>query len=178
MPALRETTEVTGRDLMTKERAEQQHLEEVAVSRDEIVNAREGAGSKRKQKTWYLSEDVIERANAAVYWAVPYALRVEGAEDLDVSRIPDSASALVESGLWAEVLRLEKMLNGGEPFPPAPANLRPGPGRAGVQRLSQPRKKVTAEPSAAESAAGEGDGGSEDPAPRRSAEPGPGAENF
>lgn len=149
-------------------------LQEVTVTRDEIVGAREGATGKRKQKTWYLSEEVIARANAAVYWSLPYALKVEDSAGLDVSRIPDSASSLVESGLWSEVLRLEKMLNHGEPFPPAPANLRPGPGRAGVERLSQPRKKAESEPAH--------DGGSHESAeavePRRSADDGDRGGNF
>lgn len=133
---------------------EQQWPEEVRVEREDIMQARESAhAGKRKQKTWYLSEEVIERANAAVYWALPYALKEAGNREVDVSRLPDSASALVEAGLWSEVLRLERMLNNGEPFPKAPGALRTGPGRTGIQRLSQPRR-AQSEPTEPESVEG------------------------
>lgn len=116
--------------------------EEVIVARDDVEDARdEAALGKRTQKTWYLTQEVVERANAAVYWCLPIALahsQMKGTE-VDTARIPDSASALVEMALWAEVLRLEAMYNEGKPFNPAPEKLRPGPGRSGVSRLSLPR---------------------------------------
>lgn len=62
----------------------------------------------------------------------------------DLTQVPDSASALVENALWAEVLRLEALYNGGEPFPAAPSRLRTGPGQRGIERLSRPRQ--TAQP--------------------------------
>lgn len=111
------------------------------VSRDEAEQARQVASrGKRQQKTWYVTEDVAYRVNAAVFWAAPKALEQD--PDLDPAAVPDSASALVETALWAEVLRLEKLYNNGEPFPPPKSGrLRSGPGRQGVERLREPRRK-------------------------------------
>lgn len=116
--------------------------EEVVVSRHDVDEARDHAArGKRQQKTWYVTKEVIDRANGAVYWALPHALaRAQNrGDEVDHSQIPDSSSALVESALWAETLRLERLFNNGRPFPPAPGKLRTGPGQGGVSRLSEPR---------------------------------------
>lgn len=136
--------------------------EEMYVARRDVEAARDGAArGKRMQKTWYLTREVIERANGAVYWALPSALAAAsrgGDEEIDTSQIPDSASSLVESALWAEILRLERLFHGGQPFPRAPGRLRTGPGQGGVSRLSEPRPRRTSD-------IGEGDpdGEGEDP---------------
>lgn len=105
-------------------------------------SAAEGA---RQQKSWYLTREVIARANSCVYWCLPKALAAAERDGLepDLTQVPDSASALVENALWAEVLRLEALYNGGEPFPDAPSRLRTGPGQQGIERLSRPRPPGT-----------------------------------
>lgn len=115
-----------------------------------IAEAREAkesaAPGKRRQKTWYVTEEIIERVNGAAYWALPLALaesRKHKNHDIDQTDIPDSASDLVETALWAEVLRLEKLHNQGMPFPAPPGKLRPGPGQNGASRL-----RKSAEPEA------------------------------
>lgn len=101
--------------------------------------AKESASAgKRRQKTWYVTDEVIQRVNGAAYWALPLALATASkhkGEEVDQTNIPDSASDLVETALWAEVLRLEELHNQGMPFPPPPAKLRPGPGQNGASRL-------------------------------------------
>lgn len=116
--------------------------EEVVVARHDVDHARSAAArGRRMQKTWYLTKEIIDRTNAAVYWCLPKALAHQEITDdeIDLSRVPDSASALVETALWSEVLRLETMFNAGRPFAPAPGRLRTGPGQQGVNRLSEPR---------------------------------------
>jgi hypothetical protein len=50
----------------------------------------------------------------------------------------------VEAAMWAEVLRLERLYNNGQPFREvAGGKLKPGPGQRGVDRLKQPRKPRT-----------------------------------
>lgn len=110
------------------------------VNREQVEGARERAASgHRSQKTFYLTDEIIQRVNGAVYWSLPLALAKAGGdgEAVDTTLVPDSASALVESALWAEVLRLEHVFNGGQPFRPAPGKLRTGPGQSGVARLSE-----------------------------------------
>jgi len=121
---------------------------EVAVPRSKVESVRSlAAEGARQQKSWYLTREVIARANSCVYWCLPKALAAAdrtGVEP-DLSQVPDSASALVENALWAEVLRLEALYNGGEPFPDAPSRLRTGPGQAGIERLSRPRPPAAPE---------------------------------
>lgn len=109
------------------------------VNREQVEEARERATSgHRSQKTFYLTNEIIQRVNGAVYWSLPLALAKAGGDGaaVDTDQIPDSASALVEAALWAEVLRLEHVFNGGSPFAPAPGKLRTGPGQRGAARLS------------------------------------------
>lgn len=116
--------------------------DEVQVSRQEIDAATNGAAhGTRQQKSFYLSAELVERLTAACYWAGTFAAdRVqEGGDEEPLRYVPDSASSLAEQGLWAEVLRIEKALNGGEPFPPAQGRLKSGPGQRGIERLNQPR---------------------------------------
>lgn len=121
---------------------------EVTVTRQDINEARDTAASgKRVQKSFYITAEIYDRAIAAVYWSRPYALaqgQMSG-EEIDVESLPDSASALVESSLWAEVLRLERLYHKGEPFP-AVKKLRSGPGQRGIDRLSQSREKPSPSP--------------------------------
>lgn len=113
---------------------------EVPVTRAETIDAAESATGKRKQKSFYLTTDVLERLNGCVYWArAGFLSATQAGEDIDPSELPDSAASLVERALWTEVLRQEKLFNNGEPFPPAPGRLATGPGAAGAQRLRRPR---------------------------------------
>ncbi len=116
-------------------------FEEVPVSREEtMAQVEEASGGKRKQKSYYLTEDLLERINAAVYWSrAGYVAAKQRGEELDVSELPDNASQLVERAATAEVLRLEKLFNGGERFEPAPGKLAVGPGESGAARLRQGR---------------------------------------
>ena len=117
---------------------------EVTVSREDIDDARdEAAAGRRIQKSYYVTEEVADRANRAVYWARVHALAHADTtgEEIDIDALPDSASALVESAMWAEVLRLERLYSNGKPFREvAGGKLKPGPGQRGVNRLKQPRK--------------------------------------
>ena len=117
---------------------------EVTVSREDIDDARdEAAEGRRIQKSYYVTEEVADRANRAVFWARVHALAHadKTGEEIDIDALPDSASALVESAMWAEVLRLERLYNDGKPFREvAGGKLKPGPGQRGVNRLKQPRK--------------------------------------
>jgi len=116
----------------------------VSVSRQDVDEARdEAAAGRRLQKSYYVTEEVADRANRAVYWAKVHALlhAQQTGEDIDFDALPDSASALVESAMWHEVLRLERLYNDGHPFREvAGGKLKPGPGPRGVSRLKQPRK--------------------------------------
>ena len=120
---------------------------EVTVSRQDVVAARdEAADSRRLQKSYYVTEEVADRANRAVFWARVHALAHadKTGEEIDIDALPDSASALVEAAMWAEVLRLERLYNNGQPFREvAGGKLKPGPGQRGVDRLKQPRKPRT-----------------------------------
>lgn len=124
----------------------------MTVTRQEIDDAADGAGrSNRQQKSFYLSAELVERLTAACYWAQGYAVaRVrDGEDDSLLAFVPDSASSLAEQGIWAEVLRIEKALNNGQPFPPARGRLKSGPGQRGIERLNQPRgtrRAVNGEP--------------------------------
>src|SRR5690349_9573861 len=89
------------------------------VSRQDVNAARdEAADGRRIQKSYYVTEDVADRANRAVFWARVHALAHadQTGDEIDLDALPDSASALVESAMWAEVLRLERLYNGGRPF--------------------------------------------------------------
>lgn len=117
---------------------------EVTVSRQDIDEARdEAAAGRRIQKSYYVTEEVADRANRAVFWARVHALahaQQTGEDEIDLDAIPDSASALVESAMWAEVLRLERLYNNGDPFRSVTGGkLKPGPGQRGVKRLRQRR---------------------------------------
>ncbi len=116
--------------------------ENVTVSRREIDEATDGAArSNRQQKSFYLSAELVERLTASCYWAQRFAeaQASDGKGDSVHDYVPDSASSLAEQGLWAEVLRIEKALNNGKPFPPAQGRLKSGPGQRGIERLNQPR---------------------------------------
>lgn len=114
---------------------------EVKVSRADVMAEVEAAAEgRRKQKSFYLTEALLERVNGAVYWARASVLEAaRRGEDIDMREVPDRAATMLEQGLWAEVLRVERLLNDGEPFPPAPGPLSPGPGAAGTARLRRPR---------------------------------------
>ena len=122
---------------------------EVNVARQDVDDARdEAADGRRIQKSYYVTEEVADRANRAVFWARVHALAHadQTGEEIDLDALPDSASALVESAMWAEVLRLERLYNNGRAFRPvAGGKLKPGPGQRGVSRLKQPRKPRTPE---------------------------------
>ena len=93
---------------------------EPRVTREQVEQAITLAASDgRQQKTWYVPSSLVDRVAAAAYWAVPVTLaeaRASGAE-IDLTGIPDSASAIVESALWAEVLRLERRAESRAAFP-------------------------------------------------------------
>lgn len=120
---------------------------EPTVSRKDIDDAMaEARGSERVQKTWYISREVVDRVTAAVQWAghlaVAEAVR-EGRppDEVDMTGIPETAGELVEAALWAEVLRLERRLNHGNPFPAPVGKLKTGPSSRGLARLREGRRK-------------------------------------
>jgi hypothetical protein len=117
---------------------------DVNVSRQDVDEAMdEAADGRRIQKSYYVTEEVADRANRAVFWARVHALSHadQTGDEIDIDGLPDSASALVESAMWAEVLRLERLYNQGKPFREvAGGRLKPGPGQRGVGRLKQRRK--------------------------------------
>lgn len=114
------------------------------VSRADVDEARDAAtDGPRIQKSYYVTRQIADRANRAVFWARVHALSRadQTGEELDLDALPDSASALVEAAMWAEVLRLERLYNDGRPFREVVGGrLKPGPGQRGVDRLKQPRK--------------------------------------
>ena len=117
---------------------------EVAVPRGDVDDARDDAADGRRiQKSYYVTGEVADRANRAVFWARVHALAHadQTGDEIDLDALPDSASALVESALWAEVLRLERLYNNGRPFREVVGGrLKTGPGQRGVSRLRRPRK--------------------------------------
>lgn len=120
---------------------------EPTVSRKDIDDAMaEARGGERVQKTWYISSEVVDRVTASVQWAgklaVAAALR-EGQQpdEVDLTGIPETAGELVEAALWAEVLRLERQVNDGKPFPSAPGKLKTGPSSRGLARLREARQQ-------------------------------------
>ena len=132
-------------------RAEAPGEQEVPVSRAETMAAvRAAADGKRKQKSFYFTEECIARVNAAVFWARAGYLSAQeqGDNPIDPAELPDSASALMERAAFAEVIRLEKLFNGGKPFPEVPGKLSPGPGTAGAARLRRPRKAAESDDTA------------------------------
>lgn len=116
---------------------------EVRVSRKQVIkNATGDRSTHRQSRSFYLTDEVVERARACTAWAgAGYLTKVQAGANLDTDEIPDSMSELVERGLWSEVLRVEKLLNDGDPFPPAPKRLGTGPGSAASERLRGPRGK-------------------------------------
>lgn len=112
----------------------------IPVARRDVQAAAASADrSVRKQRSFYLTEDVFDRMRRVAYWARVAAYEAADAgEPVDVEELPPSVSALVETAIWAEVLRWERQLHEGEPFPPVPGGrLAPGPGASGVRRLRE-----------------------------------------
>lgn len=107
--------------------------ERPAVSREKAENYRaQAANKKRVRKTYYVTEALTDRVVDAVQ-------AVKGHASESSEFVPDSASALVEMAVWAEIARLEDRFNDGESFPPAAGPLPSGPAASGVDRLSRPR---------------------------------------
>lgn len=107
--------------------------ERPAVSREKAENYRaQVANGKRIRRSFYVTEAMGKRLNDAVH-------AVKGRNSPDGEFVPDSASALVEMAVWAEIARLEDRFNDGESFPPAAGPLPSGPAASGVDRLSRPR---------------------------------------
>lgn len=130
-------------DDATPDREEDGPDDGVTVPRGEVEEAaREAAKGERAQRTFYISKEVVERLNGVVYWAQGFAIaRAEQTGEDLTEYVPDSASSMVETAIWAEILRVEKAINKGRPFQPAGGKLRTGPGERGIRRLSEPRKK-------------------------------------
>lgn len=115
------------------------------MSREDITEAMNSAPRGRVGKTFYIGEDVIERVNGTVQWARMMAIANAAKEGItpdqvDLSGLPETAAELVESALWAEVLKLERRVNEGEPFPKPQGRLKTGPSSRGRERLRQPRR--------------------------------------
>lgn len=116
--------------------------DDVVVSHEDAATAAEVAREGRRvQRTWYLSQEIVDRARATIYWAhgTAHSRAAQAGRQVDVdqlTQLPDSLTSLAETALWAEVMRLERLLNDGHPFPPAPGELRRG-GRLG--RPMRPR---------------------------------------
>ena len=70
--------------------------------------AASATGSQRKPRSVYIDEAILDRARAATVYLSSY---------VPESNI-GSLSDMVEPGLLAEVKKLEKKYNNGEPFPP------------------------------------------------------------
>lgn len=115
---------------------------EIHVSRRDVADAAKAAaaaGEKIRPRSYALPPQLIARVNAAVQWSRDQiAAGEEVATDVD-DPLPDGPSALAESALWAEVLRLERLYNQGRPFPPVAGSLPRGPGARGRRALSKPR---------------------------------------
>lgn len=94
------------------------------------MTADEQKGSSRParkiQRSATLPEELVNRARSAVYWT------------RNVPGEPGSYSELTERGIRAEVERLERVYNGGEPF--EPGELRPGPAPGVMKRVAEMRR--------------------------------------
>ncbi len=96
---------------------------DIRDARDAARRRRNRTSPDRVQRSFSLPRDLVDRARAAVH---------------ATSRQPGEAynmSELAGRVLLAEVRRLEQSYNAGEPFPPV-ASVPPGPGPAGVERIS------------------------------------------
>lgn len=103
-------------------RSRQVSRREVMAAR--IVAARAGAGVRAQ--TIYLPPAVIDRMKAVMRWSTSEIRAGNPAARDAVDPLPDSVSDLVETAVWAEVLRLEKLHNGAR----------------GKRSLSRPRKAI------------------------------------
>jgi hypothetical protein len=93
------------------------------------------SGDRRIKRSTYISEDLVERAKAAVFWT-----RVIQGE-------PNSYADLTERALRAEVERLERLYNEGEPFEiPEGEGLRPGPAPGVMKRVAELRRAAREAP--------------------------------
>lgn len=116
---------------------------EVPVTRAETIAAAKAAAAtnaKKMTRSFTLTQDCVRRLRNASYWGrAGYLKEIERGKDIDMAEVPENVSVMVERAVWGEIIRLEKMLNGGEPFPDAPERFSPGPGASGTARLRQPR---------------------------------------
>ena len=85
--------------------------------------------NERTPRSFHLSRSLLERARAAAYWM----------SQADVDG-PSNVSELVEQALRAEVERLERLYNGGVPFPAVLGRMRTGPGAEGIERIRRAQR--------------------------------------
>ena len=116
---------------------------EVPVTRAETIAAAKAAAAnnvKKMTRSFTLTQDCVRRLRNASYWGrAGFLKEIERGKDIDMAEVPENVSVMVERALWTEIIRVEKMLNGGEPFPDAPERFSPGPGASGSARLRKPR---------------------------------------
>lgn len=82
---------------------------------------------KKIQRSATLPKSLVDRARNAVYWT------------RNVPGEPGSYSALTAQGIRAEVERLERMYNNGQPF--EPGELRPGPAPGVMEKVAEMRRR-------------------------------------
>jgi len=86
--------------------------------------------AERTPRSFHLSRSLLERARAAAYWVAKLPEQAE----------PTNVSELVERALRSEVERLERLYNGGVPFPAVLGRMRTGPGASGVERIRRAQR--------------------------------------
>ncbi len=86
--------------------------------------------AERTPRSFHLSRRLLERARAAAYCLG----QLPGVHEAT------NVSELVERALAAEVERLERDYNGGEPFPAVLGKMRTGPGASGVERIRRAQR--------------------------------------
>jgi hypothetical protein len=120
---------------------------EEVVSMSEVMAAvEEAAQGKRVQQSFYISEAAKERLRALAYWGRASVLaEIQRGEEVDPNYVLPSVAGGVERGMWWVILEGERVLNGGKPFPPAPAKLPTGPSAEGVERLRDFQQKKHAQ---------------------------------
>lgn len=82
---------------------------------------------RKIQRSATLPKSLVDRARNAVYWT------------RNVPGEPGSYSALTERGIRAEVERLEKTYNDGQPF--EDGELRPGPAPGVMEKVAEMRRR-------------------------------------
>jgi len=99
-----------------------------ARGRDEIDPDDAGTGGPRKPKAWGRKQPPASKTQVSVYLAKDLAAASRDAIHAlsGVDGAPANLSALYQAGIANEVKRLQKVHNGGKPFPSVGRKLRAG----------------------------------------------------